>query len=868
MKAVETKLLNFLKKSPQFVVPIYQRAYSWSEKECLQLWDDILRAGSDEKTSAHFVGSIVYIEDGLSSVTNQAPLLVIDGQQRLTTVMLIIEALARSLGSEEPLEGYSSLKLRNYYLLNDLEQGEKKFKLILSQTDKSTLLSLLSNAPEPLDLSIRVKANFDFFTNRIVEEKDRIEAVCRGLSKLVIVDISLDRDHDNPQLIFESLNSTGKELSQADLIRNYILMGLDHELQTKLYENYWRPMERDFGQERYSLYFDSFMRHYLTVKTGVIPREREVYDAFKLHARSSGVSVESLIADIRTYAKHYCALALGAEDDPELEMAFHDLQELKVDVAYPFLLEIYDDYQKQILTAEELLKIVRLVESYVFRRAICDIPPNSMNKIFANFSKNIKKDRYLESVQANFLLFPSYRRFPDDEEFGRAIKIKDIYNFRNRSYWLRRLENFGRKERVQVDEYTIEHVMPQNENLSPQWQAELGPEWKRIQKTYLHTLGNLTLTGYNSEYSDRPFIEKRNMKGGFAESPLRLNKEIGSKEHWNEETIAQRAELLVAQASCVWETPMVEPVVLEGYKLPKTSAEYDISNYPYLATEPLRSLFNEFRKQVLALDPCVTETYLKQYIAYKAETNFVDIVPQAKRLRLSMNLPFPEINDPKGVCKDITALGRWGNGDVEVGLSCIEEIPYVMSLVRQTFDRQMEQDAGGATDRAASPKENNIKSYRDERRREFWDQFLAEAKNSTDLLNDSFALNENWLGGDIQSGFRGVNLSFLCVPQKQFVWAGISFHKSREEAKRIYNFFAERKTEIEKEFGGQLEWNERADNPPRATIGARLNNVDYLLPENKERVNTFLLDAFIRIEKAFKKPIEELKNYKGDSRKN
>ena len=307
MKAVEAKLLGFLKKSPQFVIPIYQRIYSWSEEECLQLWEDILRTGKNDAITAHFVGSIVYVEKGLYSVSSQTPLLVIDGQQILTTITLLIEALSRVIGEGEPLEGFSSKKLRNYYLLNPLEEGDKKYKLILSQTDRETLTALLDQVPEPKDPSLRVKANFEFFANKIADEKDNLKAICSGLAKLIIVDISLNRDQDNPQLIFESLNSTGRELSQADLIRNFILMGLEHELQSKLYSQYWRPMELDFGQEAYSTYFDSFMRHYLTVKTGNIPKESDVYEVFKKYSRSPEVSnVETLVSDIHSFSKLYC----------------------------------------------------------------------------------------------------------------------------------------------------------------------------------------------------------------------------------------------------------------------------------------------------------------------------------------------------------------------------------------------------------------------------------------------------------------------------------------------------------------------------------------------------------------------------------
>jgi len=696
MKATEAKLLEFLKKSPQFLIPIYQRTYSWGEKECNQLWEDILRTGRNDAVSAHFVGSIVYVEKGLYHVSNQSPLLVIDGQQRLTTVTLLMEALARSLGDKEPLDGFSAKKLRNYYLLNPLEDGERRYKLVLSQTDKSSLMAIMDQKSTPKEFSIRVEENFGFFNDKLASASSEIAAICKGIAKLIIVDISLNRDQDNPQLIFESLNSTGRELSQADLIRNFILMGLEPEKQTKLYEQYWRPMEVDFGQEAYPTYFDGFMRHYLTVKTGEIPNVNQVYNAFKLYSRSSIVpEIEEVVSDIRMFAGYYCAMALGAETDAELKTAFHDLRELKVDVSYPFLLELYHDYAHGILPKNDFLEAVRLIESYVFRRAVCSIPTNSMNKTFAQFTRALRKDCYLESIKAHFSSIPSYRRYPDDSEFQRELQIRDLYNFRSRSYWLRKFENFDRKERVLVDEYTIEHIMPQNENLSSQWQAALGGDWKRIQKNYLHTLGNLTLTGYNSEYSDRTFLEKRDMKGGFKESPLRLNQGLGVLEQWNEEVIVERAKRLAQHAIKVWVYPNLPVEVVEKYKLKTELTSYSIEDHPYLQTGLNKELFEAFRKEVIALDPCVTEEFLKLYVAYKAETNFVDVVPQSKRLRLSFNMPFPDINDPKGICKDISGIGRWGNGDVEVGISSLEELPYIMGLVRQSFERQMNNSGEG-----------------------------------------------------------------------------------------------------------------------------------------------------------------------------
>jgi uncharacterized protein with ParB-like and HNH nuclease domain/predicted transport protein len=701
MKATEAKLLDFLKKSPQFVIPIYQRTYSWTEKECRQLWDDIVRCGSSDKIAVHFVGSIVYVESGLSQVTHQAPLLVIDGQQRLTTVSLLLAALAKAVAESEPFDGFSQRKIKNYYLVNPEETGERHFKLLLSQTDKASLTALVSDGEPPQHPSIRINANFEFFKRWIGEGKVDLATLCRGLAKLMVVDIALTRDQDNPQLIFESMNSTGKELSQADLIRNFILMGLEPGLQTKLYEQFWRPMELDFGQEAYGTHFDGFMRHYLTVMTGELPNINAVYDAFKGHARKSRADfsddkshIESLVREIRDYARHFCAMALGSEPDAELKNAFHDLRELRVDVAYPFLLELYHDYKADMFSKADLLASVRLIEAYVFRRAICAIPTNSMNKTFATFTKAMKKDRYLESIQAHFLGLPSYRRFPSDDEFRRDFQTRDIYNFRSRSYWLRRIENYGRKERVVVDEYTIEHLLPQNENLSQKWRETLGEEWQRIQQTWLHTLGNLTLTAYNSDYSDRTFAEKRDMPSapekGLKQSPLKLNQGLAALETWNEETIKARAGRLAEIGVAVWSAPKLPQDILDAYlRKPDANTAYTIDDHPNLLTANMRPVFDAFRKAVLVLDPCVSEEFLKLYVAYKAETNFVDVVPQAKRLRLSLNMRFNEVTDPKGLCKDVTDIGRWGNGDVEVGLSTLDELPYVIGLVRQSLDLQL-----------------------------------------------------------------------------------------------------------------------------------------------------------------------------------
>ena len=690
MKATEANLLEFIKKSNQFSIPIYQRLYSWTEKECERLWNDIITTGSKKDIPSHFIGSIMYIEKGLYQISKPEPLLIIDGQQRLTTVSLLLEALARKIGDNEIIDGFSERKIREYYLINPLEDGDRKYKLLLSQNDRSTYISIIDQKEYPKEFSVRIKDIFEYFTNKIDElSENDIQNLCLGLLKLFIVDISLNRDHDNPQLIFESMNSTGKDLSQADLIRNFMLMRLEGDIQKRLYEDYWRPMEVEFGQEAYSSYFDSFMRHYLTMKTGNIPNINAVYEEFKKYFYNSQRDNEEELKKLKKYAAYFCAMALDKEEDKELKEAFSDLRELKVDVSYPLLLELYNDYKIGILSKNDFIEIIRLIESYVFRRAVCGIPTNSLNKTFASFGKSIIKEKYLESVKAHFNKMTSYRRFPNDEEFVTELTCRDLYNFRSRSYWLRRLENHDRKERVNVSEYTIEHILPQNNDLNLDWRRALGPDWEKIQQKYVHTIGNLTLTGYNSEYNDNFFTDKRDMKGGFRESPLKLNRGLANLETWNEETILQRAENLAKEALKVWQYPQLDQTILEQYsKKEETLTEYSIDSYEYLKEGKAKNLFEKLRKELLSLDPEISEEYLKLYIAYKLETNVVDVVPQKDKLKLFINIKFNELNDPKELCRDVSQTGHWGNGDVELILSSEEDIAYVISLVGQAIEKQ------------------------------------------------------------------------------------------------------------------------------------------------------------------------------------
>lgn len=687
MKAQDLQLTQLLEGSKQFVIPIFQRTYSWDEENCRQLWDDIVRVGKNAELNTHFIGSAVYIPE--TNVDAAIPRwLVIDGQQRITTVSLILLALKKRLEEDDIDEPISAAQLEDYYLRNRYGKKDDAYRLLLTQTDKESLKRLVDGKEPDEDGSHRIAENFQFFCERIAGAD--LGDVWRGIKKLMIVDVCLQQGIDNPQMIFESMNSTGKALTQADLIRNFVLMGLKHDLQTRLYLDYWRPMEVLFGAENYNSSFDEFMRFYLIVHTGNVRiRKGDIYDEFKVYSRKH--EVEDLLTSIKTFAAFYCRIALGKEKEPILAEAFQDIRELRTDVCYPLLMEVYKDYEAELITKDDFVEILRLVESYVFRRAVCEIPTNSLRQTFGTFTKRLKKDRYVESFKAVFLLLRSYRHFPTDEEFIRLIQTRNLYAFPRRSYWLRRFENHNRKERVQVQDYTIEHIMPQNEGLSPAWKADLGDEWQRIHNTYLHTLGNLTLTGYNSEYSDRPFAKKRDMENGFGHSPLRMNEGLGEVEIWNEDAIRQRAKSLATKAATIWGVPDLPDDILAEYQ-PESKEEksnYSVADHPHLSGGISRELFDAFRKEILALDECVHEQVLKLYIAFKAETNFVDIVPQSKRLRISLNLPFPELDDPRGLGRDVTKLGRWGNGDVEVILQDSSDIPYIVGLARQALERQL-----------------------------------------------------------------------------------------------------------------------------------------------------------------------------------
>ncbi len=606
MEADATPLLKFIKDNQknQLVIPIYQRVYSWEKEQCKQLWDDIIKIGGNDKMDGHFIGSILYVLDGIKYSDNA--LLIIDGQQRLTTITLLLIALRNHLSDKRK-------EIEDHYLINSDKGGDKKFRLILSESDKDTLLYLIDkDRRKPSELSLKIVENFELFEEWIRKNTGKLETIFKGLEKLTIVWIALTKKEDDPQLIFESMNSKGMELTQTDLIRNYIVMETEAEKQEVFYNKHWRAMEEDFKQnekqneKQDKKLFDRFVRHYLTIKTGKIPNINRVYVAFKDYQQKEGIEIEALLQDLQKYCRYFCQIAFKKEADKDLNKALGFLVDLEMDVIYPLLLELYSDYSDEVLSKDDFRRSIALIESYICRRKVCGIFSNGLNKLFASFARYIQKDEYFKSLKAHFGYLTNNQRFPNNDEFKEEFMRKDFYKFELITYFFNRMENFDRKERVYTHEYTIEHIMPQK--LTEEWERDLGENFQEIHDKYLHTIGNLTLTGYNLEYSNKSFQEKRDMEKGFKDSPLRLNQGLRDLKSFGEEEIKKRANDLADLALKIWTYPKLDAETLEKYKPKKDKKEkevYDLNSYKFSSHS--RELFDILSKEIKALDEKIVE---------------------------------------------------------------------------------------------------------------------------------------------------------------------------------------------------------------------------------------------------------------------
>lgn len=580
MKASPIQLNKFLQKQDtQFVIPIYQRNYDWSEEQCKQLLEDIIEVGRSPKDEAkvHFIGSIVYVCNDEYTTDEIEQYVIIDGQQRITTITLLLIALYHQ--AERLEDNRLAETIYEYYLINkNADDDSYKVKLKATENNERDLHYLLNKIPIPDSAYSNIKNNYNFFAKHITE--DNREIIYDGFKRLLFVEIRLERGKDNAQKIFESLNSTGLDLSQADLIRNYILMGLEPSEQTRLYNQYWAIIENNTKHEGVS-YVSDFIRDYLTIRMGDIPNKNKVYSTFKKEFKLDKLNeLENMLLSLRTFSEIY-KLFISPDyiEDRDIKDEISYIKYIEINVSYPFLLQVIDDYNKDIINKDILLRILRFVQSYACRRFIVDLPTNALNKIFMNLYRQIDKSDYEKSLYYYILTRSGKVRMPSNNEIFNYLSDKDLYNAKSKMklYILERLENFENKEKVAIignSDITIEHIFPQKPDLK--WRTEISEnEYKLFSEKYIHTIGNLTLSGNNGALGNKSFQEKKYMnkdngEQGYSYSRLWLNRSLNDIDEWNISNYKRRTETLIARFLQIWSIPQN----LEMKDLP----EFNINN--------------------------------------------------------------------------------------------------------------------------------------------------------------------------------------------------------------------------------------------------------------------------------------------------
>ncbi|MDO9377183.1 MAG: DUF262 domain-containing protein [Ferruginibacter sp.] len=622
MKANETRVDKFLATNETtFAIPVYQRNYDWTLFQCKQLLFDIIETGKNDRTNAHFIGSIVYVHDDVYTASGLTELTIIDGQQRLTTITLIYIALYRL--AKELNNQMLGNRIHKTYLINEFAPEAEKLKLKPTENNKDALRHILNSSEgEEFKGYSKIIENFEYFKSAI--NAVNFETIQKGLSKLIFVDIALDRQKDNPQRIFESLNSTGLELSQADLIRNYILMGLSRANQDKIYKNYWEVIERNAKDEILNkTRVSEFIRDYLTLTSKEIPNKGDVYTKFKeKHPTSTMDDLEIVLSELKSLVKFYNKLTNPQnEADRDIKTQLEYINRLEINVAFPFLMKVYEDYSNSIIDKNTFLSVLTLVQSFTFRRFILGLPTNALNKIFMNLYDKVETDKYLLSIEKSLLQRSGVQRFPRDTETITALKEKDVYNIKpkNRTYLLERLENHQNKEPVIIEgnsDITIEHIFPQNPDAK--WKIDLGAdEYNFIKENYLNTVGNLTLSGNNGKLANRPFLDKKEMnydgkEQGYIFSRLWLNRDLKEIMKWDKDEIEKRAALITQRFIDIWKLPDIqveleassEEVNIFDAEDPKfKKLEYAIFFNQKLEINQVAKLYIEVFKQLFDLQP-------------------------------------------------------------------------------------------------------------------------------------------------------------------------------------------------------------------------------------------------------------------------
>lgn len=698
MKAQEVPLLTLLAGPRQFVIPVFQRDYSWTEGHCQQLLDDVLRVAKAPDGVIHFMGSIVYVsDDQLDAVLPQW--MVIDGQQRLTSCTLLLIALRRRLqplGDTVPLQD-SPRALDEQFLQNPYApQPSLRAKLALRGLDNAWLAHALLDSAQPQNATSRVPENLTFF-DEALEEQDPRE-VLKGVRRLMVVSVSLKAGQDNPQLIFESLNSTGLSLTQADLVRNYVLMGHAEPKQTAWYEKFWHPLEAAFGN-RYRDLFDTFLRDFLSVelqrvkplKLDAVYREFRHWYPAHLNQPAHEAEATAKLERMLRWGRYFCRYMVGPAGSPELEASMQRLRGL-VDVAAPLVMTLMEcvDHDKTLAEAD-LIEALDVIESYVFRRSVVRAETRGGGTIFTALAQRIDRTNPLASLMARLALQGRGKEFPDDEDFMRALVTEDMYHRSNAFYMLSRLTNAG-KEKVDLDGLTIEHVLPQKENLGPEWRAMLGENWKELQKIWLHRLGNLTLTGFNAEFQAKPFQEKKTRDpGGYARSPVWLNWSLAEQDSWGPQQIEARGQMLAKRALTIWKPLAADPKAIEEVELQDAIDDCAGRTLDAIScSDVARPLFHALTAFSRNLDGEVRELPQTKSVVYRAPAWFVELLPRANRVMLRLAL---EPDQAADISTELESASEWefiANSAVSGGsvyrLSDDGELDIAQQLIRRAYE--------------------------------------------------------------------------------------------------------------------------------------------------------------------------------------
>lgn len=697
MKAEDTSFLTLLGSGQrQFIIPVFQRDYSWTEAQCAQLLIDVQRVASRPQGATHFVGSVVCVaSNDQSAVLPQW--LVIDGQQRLTTCTLLLAVLRNQLRKHSGALAItdSPEAIEEQFLLNKFAPPALRARLALRGEDDSVLQLLLLGKDLPDKPMNRVVANARYF-EAALESLDPL-ALLNGLRRLQVVSVSLKPGQDNPQLIFESLNSTGLALTQADLVRNYVLMGHDEPQQSEWYESWWRPLEQAFGSN-YRVGFDNFLRDFLTLelkpprplKLDSVYREFRHWYPAPGDPKNEAENLEKLARLLR-FGRHYCSFMFNPQDAGAAQVGLKRLQQL-VDVAAPVAMVLLERWRHdKVLSDAELVEALDLLESYVLRRSVSGAETRSGGQVFAALAQRIKLDEPLARLKVALCRGAKGAQFPDDTTFVHALTTQDLYGRRNLKYLLERLTNTG-KEKVQTDNLTIEHVLPQKAVLAPEWQAMLGPDWRSEQARCLHKLGNLTLTGFNSELEARPFLEKKKHDvWGYANSPVWLSRSVAAENKWGPAEVEKRGAMLAERALTLWRplTPdlaMISKVDLEDAV--DRSADHSVANLKW--TPGIEVWFEQVRAAAMGCSDEVVELPRAKSVVYRAPEWFLEIIPRAKGFTLRFAV---DVEDLQGIADGVEDASSWSfilNSAVDGGsvyvVNTEAQLPHAQALVKRAFE--------------------------------------------------------------------------------------------------------------------------------------------------------------------------------------